>query len=69
MSQYRADGGLYYQVLIQKWLLENEQFQDYNEWLEKAAERPNSLPVYWRHLIEKPQGWDTIENFAFPEGK
>ena len=68
-SPYRKDRGLYYQVIIQRWLLEDEEFKDYNEYLDRVTERPEDLPIYWRHLIEKPDGWDSIENFPFPEGK
>ena len=68
LSPYRGDGGLYYQVLIQRWLLEQENFKDYNEFLDRVTEWPKDLTIYWRHLTEKPEGWDAIENFDFPEG-
>ena len=68
VSPYRADGGLYYQVLIQRWLLEQEDFADYNEFLERVTERPEGLVMYWWHLKDEPEGWNAIENFPFPEG-
>ena len=48
LSSYRKDQALYYQIVVQRWLLEDAQVSDCNDYFDQVTQRPDSLPIYFR---------------------
>ena len=70
VGEFRIKRGIYYILAIQRWLMMDEDFDDYEDYLNRISENPENLDVYWRHLTEEPEGWQDVypPDYPFPKG-